>query len=112
MTLSIIKLFPPQALSTGATTIFTCPGPSTTVLKNGRVRLTNFDSSAHAVSLYTVPSGGAVSSTYACMSSQSLAAGSYTDLDIPTMAVGDVLKALADAGAVVNIQELGGVLFS
>lgn len=113
MALSFVKLFAPQMLAATASTVYTMPSsPSTSLLRNGRVRLTNIDTVAHSVTLYAVPSGGSASTTNECLPAVSIAQNAYLDVDIPQLAVSDFLQGLADVANKVNIQAIDGVLQS
>jgi len=113
MALTFIKLFAPQQLGTAAATIFTCPAaPSTTVLKNGRLRLTNTTAAAVTATLYAVPAAGVAGAANAFVSAQSIPANSFVDVDIPTLAAGDFIQGLAGAATSITVHELGGVLYS
>jgi hypothetical protein len=113
MALTFTKLFAPQQLPNATGTIYTCPAsPSTTVLKNGRVRLTNTTAGAVTATLYAVPSAGAAADSNAFMKAQSIPANSFVDVDLPTLAAGDTLQGLAGAATSITIHELGGVLYS
>lgn len=113
MALTVIKLFAPLQLGTGETTIYQCAAaPSTTVLKNGRLRLSNITAGAVTVTLHNVPSGGSAGDANAFMKGESIAANSHVDVDMPTLAAGDTVSGLAGAATSINVQELGGVLYS
>lgn len=113
MALTFIKLFQPTELAGTAGLILQCPSsPITTVLKNGRMRLTNTSASAVPVTLYAVPSGGSAGVGNEFMSAQSIAANSYLDVDIPTLAAGDTVTGFAGTASVIVAHELGGVLYS
>lgn len=109
--LSFIKLFQPTVLTTGATTIYTCPvAPSTSVLKNGRVRFTNTTAGAVTVTAYAVPSAGTAGASNAFLNAVSVAANAYLDVDLPSLAAGDTFQALASAATSITVHEVGGVL--
>lgn len=113
MALEYVKLFSPTLLTAAAAIIYTMPAsPATTVIKNLRVRLTNTDSTARAVTLYAVPNAGSPTVTNMFLSAVSLAAGASLDIDVPTLDISDTLQGFASTTSVVNIQELGGTLFS
>lgn len=110
MTVSIVKLFPTAVLSTTAETLFTMPAnPASSVLKNGRLCVTNNDTAARTVSLYTAAAATAASCFVAA---RSLQAGETAYIDVPTLGVGDLIVGKASAGAVVTVHEAGGVLYS
>lgn len=113
MALSFLKLFAPTLITNAAATVYTMPSsPTGTVLRNGRVRLTNFDTTARAVTLYAVPSGGSASTTNEFLPAVGIAPGAFLDVDVPQLSVGDFIQALADVTNKVNIQSLDGVLQS
>ena len=112
MALTFSKLFAPQQLPAAVGTIFTCPTPSTTVLKNGRVRLLNTAVGVMSVTLYAVPSGGSATASNCFLSGMAISAGSFLDTNIPTMASGDTLQGFATVATSVTISEMGGVLNS
>ena len=113
MALDFKKLFQPTLLTAAAATIFTMPtDPATSVMKNGSVTMTNTDSSARTVTLYAVPAGGAASITNVFLSAVSIAAGASLTVNVPTLKAGDFLQGLASVTSVVNIQEIGGTLYS
>ncbi len=59
MAFSFIKLFSATVLTTSAAVIYTCPAsPTTSVVKNGRVRFANTGAAAVSVTAYIVPSAG------------------------------------------------------
>jgi hypothetical protein len=113
MTIAIIQLFPPTVLTTSAATLFTMPtSPTTSILRNGRMRFLNTTASPVTVTAYAVPKGGTAGVGNAFLDAQSIAANAYLDTDIPVMAEGDFLQALASAGTAVTASELDGVIFS
>jgi hypothetical protein len=105
MALTIQQLFVPQQLPAVSGPLFTMPTtPATTVLKNGRVRLTNITAAAVTA---TLTHGG-----FAFLDAASIAAHSSLDVDLPTMKAGEVLSGLAGAAASINMHEMGGALYS
>lgn len=113
MALTIQQLFAPVQLAAAAAVLFTMPTtPTTTVLKNGRVRLTNTSAGAVPVTLYADASGNASAAANCCLNAVSIAANSYIDIDIPTLKAGDTLRGFAGTANVITMHELGGVLYS
>ena len=113
MALTIQQLFTPVQLPNAVAVLFTMPTtPATTVLKNGRVRLTNTSGGAVPVTLYADASATASSAANCCLSAVSVAANSYLDVDLPTLKAGDTLRGLAGTANVITMHELGGVLYS
>jgi hypothetical protein len=113
MALTFTKLFQPQQLPLAVTTIFTMPLlPTSTALKNGRVRLTNTTVGAISATLYAVPSGGTAGAANLFLSGTAISPNGYLDIDIPDLAYGDTLQGFASAAASITIHELGGVMYS
>ena len=113
MALSFIKLFEPLQLAAAAAQFYLCPvNPTTTVLKNGRVRLTNTTGAAVPATLYAVPASGGAGVTNEFVAGQSVPANSFVDIDVPTLAAGDTLWGFAGTAASITIHEMGGVLYS
>jgi hypothetical protein len=113
MALSIIQLFSPVQLGTSSTMLYAAPTtPTTAVVKNGRIRLTNTSAVPVPVTLYVAPSATASAAANSCMSAQSIGGNAFLDVDVPTLAAGDTLRGLAGTASVITVHELGGVLFS
>lgn len=113
MAIAYVKLFQPTLLTTSDATIYTVPSiPATTLLRNARVRLTNFTTSATTGRVHAVPSAGAVSTTNAFFYEVTIPANDYVDVDVPILASGDTIQARAGTASAVNIQAIAGGLFS
>lgn len=111
--LTFSQLFTPVQLPNAVDVLFYMPTtPGTTVLKNGRVRLTNTTAGAVTATLYADVAATASSAANCCLNAVSIAANSYLDVDIPTMKAGDTLRGLAGAATSITMHEIGGVLFS
>lgn len=113
MALTVAQLFPPVQLSNAVAVLYTMPAnPVTSVLKNGRLRLTNTSAAAVSVTLYADAAGNASSAANCCLSAVSIGANAYIDIDIPTLKAGDTLRGLASTANVVTMHELGGIIYS
>ncbi len=113
MAISYQKLFPPTLLTTSDATIYTVPSvPASTLLRNARVRLTNFTTVATTGRVHAVPSAGSISTTNAFFYEITVPANDYVDVDVPIMAAGDTIQARAGTTSAVNIQAISGGLFS
>lgn len=113
MALTVSQLFAPVQLPNAAAVLYTMPAsPASSVLKNGRVRLTNTSGAAVPVTLYADAAGNASGAANCCLSAVSIAAGGYLDVDIPTMKAGDTLRGFAGMASVVTMHELGGIIYS
>lgn len=113
MAITFVKLFAPALLTNAVATYYTVPAlPVTSLLRNGRLRFTNTDSAAHAVTAYAVPNAGAAGITNMFCPAISVPPNNYIDVDVPQMGYGDIIRAFADTGSLVNIQAIDGVLQS
>jgi hypothetical protein len=113
MALTVTQLFGPIQLAASVAVLYTMPtSPATSVLKNGRVRLTNTSMLAVPVTMHAAPSATASSAANCCLSTVSIPAGGYLDVDIPTLIAGDTLRGFAGTASVVTMHELGGVIYS
>lgn len=111
--LTIGQLFGPTVLGTSSGVIYSMPTtPSTSVLKNGRLRITNTTAGAVSVTLYAAPAATPSAAANCCLSAVSVAGNAYLDVDMPTLAAGDTLRGLASAATSITVHELGGVLYS
>lgn len=78
---------------TNDTTVYTTPGATTTVIT--AIRICNTDTSAHAIRLYLIPSGG----------SAGIATAIYYDYNIPANStLADDGKHILDTGDVVSFR--------
>lgn len=113
MALTISQLFTPQVLPAAAGVLYTVPStPATTVLKNGRVRLTNTTAGAVAVTLYSAAAAVPSAEANAFLFAESIAAGKSLDVDLPTMRAGDTLRGFAASASSITMHEAGGILYS
>lgn len=113
MTPTIQQLFTPFQLGVAAAVFFTMPTlPASSVLKNGRVRLTNTSAGPVTATLYAAAAATPSAAANCFLSSVSVPANSSMDVDVPSLGAGDTLRGLAGSGAVITVHELGGVIFS
>lgn len=114
MALSYAKLFEPNVVDNAAVeTLYTVPAsPTTTLLRNGRIRFTNTTGGAVTISCYAVPVAGTASDGNAILKAQSVAANSYVDVDLPIMKAGDFVQAQAGAASSITAHAIDGVLWS
>ncbi len=110
MAFQISALFIPTVLTVGATIIYTVP--AATVLYRGRVRLTNTDTVTRTVTVYYVPSGGAVNAGTTIMNAEGIAPNTHVDVDLPAMAAASTLQALSSSATCITISQIDGVLSS
>lgn len=113
MAIQVTQLFAPTLLTGSAATIYTVPSsPSTTVLKGGRVRLTNVDTAARAVTMYAIQSAGSASDTNTTLKAETIGPNTHLDVDVPMLAASGFIQAFCDSANKVSIQCVDGVLFS
>lgn len=113
MAISYQKFFPPTVLTAAVAVIYTVPAsPQSSLMRGGRVRLTNTTTTAKTARLYAVPVGGSAADLYAFFFDQTVPANSYLDVDLPIMGAGDMLQGVASATPGVNIQAIAGGVFS
>ena len=111
--LTIAQLFAPTVLPAAVAVLYTMPTtPASSVLKNGRARLTNTTAGPITVTMYADASGNASAAGNCFLNAVSIAANGYLDVDLPTMKAGDTLRGFASAAASITMHELGGVLYS
>lgn len=113
MTISYAKFFQPLLLTVADQTVYTVPAvPAGVTLRNARVRLTNFTTADTTAQLFAVPSAGASSTTNTFFYNVTVPHNDYVDVDVPVLAAGDSIHALAGTATSVNIQAMSGGLFS
>ncbi len=113
MALSFIKLFDPAQLTTSTATYFTLPTtPTTNILQNARIQFINTTGSPVTVTANAIKVGGSASASNEFLSAYSIAGNAYLEKDVPTLAAGDFIQALASANTSITIQPLGGVIVS
>lgn len=113
MTITYAKFFQPTVLGIAAATLATVPAqPASTLLRGARIRLANTTGVAVSATLYAVPLAGAAGAGNAFLSGKSIAANDYIDVDVPLMAAGDFIQALAGAAASITAHMISGSLFS
>lgn len=113
MAISYQKFFQPQTLTTSAVVVYTVPTtPVSNLFRGGRVRLTNSTSTPKTARLHAVPASGALADVNAFFFDQTIPAFGYIDVDVPVIAAGDTIQALASATPGVGIQAMTGGVFS
>lgn len=112
MAITYVKLFEPVQLGAAVITAFTVPGPSSTLLRGGRVRLTNTSSAAVSATVYAVPLSGAAADSNALLKSKAIAANDFLDIDLPVMKSGDFLQAMASTAAALTLHAISGSFYA
>lgn len=113
MTISYSNFFASTVLGTSAAVLLTIPAsPAATLLRGGRIRLTNTSGSATTVTLHSVPSAGTPVVGNAFVFEKSINVGDYLDVDVPIMPASATLQALAGAATSITASMLSGGLYS
>lgn len=114
MSISYSKFFAPTVLPiTTPVTLLTVPTtPPSTLLRGGRIRLTNTTAVAVTVTLYAVPLAGTAGPGNAFVSVKAIAANDYIDVDVPLMSVGDFLQGMAGTADSVTAHMVSGSYFA
>lgn len=113
MTISYSSFFTPTVLGVSAATLYTVPAsPTTSLLRGGRIRLTNTTAGAVAATLYAVPLAGTAAAGNAFLSAKSIPANDYIDVDVPIMPAGSFIQAFAGSAASITAHMISGSLFS
>jgi len=114
MAITFLQLFAPNIVDNAAPeTLFTIPAsPGTNLLRNGRVRFSNYTAGAVTIEAWSVPSGDTEGDDNICLPVTSLPANSYLDLDIPVLAAGGFFSAQAGAATSITATQLDGFIQS
>lgn len=114
MTITYSAFFAPTVLGTTAATLGSpVPStPTTTLLRGGRIRLTNTTAGAATVTLYAVPFGGTAGVGNAFLAAKSINANDFLDVDVPIMPAGAFIQALASAATTITAHMISGGLYS
>lgn len=113
MALQFAKFFEPAQLTASVATYYTVPSsPTTTLLRNGRIRLSNTTAAPVTATVHAVPASGSAADANAIIKAYSIGANSYLDVDLPIMKAGDTLQALAGAATSISLHAIDGVLWS
>lgn len=113
MALTYGKFFQPVVLGTSAGTVYTVPTvPTATLLRAARIRLTNTTAVAATASVNIVPVAGTPVAGNSILTAKAVPANDYIDIDVPTMAAGDFISALAGTATSITMHFVTGVLFA
>lgn len=113
MSITYSAFFAPTVLGVAAATLTTVPtSPASTLLRGGRIRLTNTTAGAVTATLYAVPLAGTAAAGNAFLSAKSIAANDYLDVDVPIMPAGSFIQGLAGAATSITAHMISGGLYS
>lgn len=110
--ISYSAFFAPTVLTGSAATLYTVPSaPATTLLRGGRIRLTNTTALPVTATLYAVPSAGTAGVGNAFVLGKSIAANDFLDIDVPLMGPGAFIQGLAGTVTSLTAHMISGSLF-
>lgn len=113
MTIAFIQLFAPVQVGSSATTLYTVPAtPTSSLLRNGRVRFANTTGAAVTIKAWAVPNGGSEADSNVFLPTYSVPANDYVDVDVPVIAYGGKIKAIAGAATSITATALDGFIQS
>jgi hypothetical protein len=114
MTITYSAFFAPTVLGTTAATLGSAvpSSPTTTLLRGGRIRMTNTTAAAVTATLYAVPFGGTASASNAFFSGKSINANDFIDVDVPIMPAGSFIQALAGTATAITAHMISGGYYS
>lgn len=114
MTITFSQLFGPNVVDNAAPeTLYTVPAlPTTSILRNGRVRFSNTTAGAVTVKAWAVPAAGAAADGNVFLPTVSIPANGYLDVDIPVVAAGGFVQAQAGAATSITATCLDGFIQS
>ena len=105
------KLFNPQLLGTTAQLIYQlASSPASLELRGARIRFVNITGASATFDAYAVPNGTSVAPVNAFALNIAVPAGSFYDIDVPTLSIGDAIWASSSVASGMNVQMLNGVL--
>ncbi len=111
--LTIKQLWVPFELPASAAVFYSMDTtPATSVLKNGRLRLTNTTAGAVTATLYAAASGTSTGAANCFLNAVSIAANTSLEVDLPTLKAGDTVRGLASAANSITVHEMGGTIYA
>lgn len=108
MAITFLQLFAPNPINNASPEVlYTVPPvPSSTILRNGRVRFSNTTAGSVTIKAWAVPPSGSASDSNICLPVTSISANMYLDIDVPTMSAGYTLRAQAGAASSITATNL------
>lgn len=98
-------------LTTTTQTLYSVPSsPSSSILQEMQIKLTNITNQAQAVSVWAVPSGQGISDSFAIALDTVIAPNSFLLIPTQRLAAGGTIQAIASIADAVNIAPVGGKL--
>jgi hypothetical protein len=114
MTIAYSQLFAPNQVNNAAVeTLYNVPSsPTTSILRNARVRFSNTTGGAVTIKAWAVPSAGTAGDDNVFLPTTSINANSYLDIDVPVIAAGGMIQAQAGAATSITATALDGFVQS
>lgn len=103
--------FNSQYLPSANGVIYTAPvSPTTIVVQELQLKISNTTAATHAVTLYAVPSGESAAVDKAIAVEMSVPPYDYILLPVPRIAAGATIEGFTDTAEVLTVQPVGGKL--
>lgn len=114
MALTFGKLFNSKQVNNAAVdTLFTVPAvPTSSILRNGRIRFANTTALAATIKAWGVLAAGAAADANVFLPTVSIPANSYIDVDIPALSSGDFVQAQAGTASAITASCIDGFIQS
>lgn len=114
MALSFSQLFASKLVNNAAVdTLFTVPStPSSSTLRNCRVRFANVTAVTATIKAWAVPAAGAAGDANVCQPVVSINPNSFIDVDMPVLSAGGFLQAQAGTASSITALVLDGFIQS
>lgn len=114
MALSFYQLFSAKQVNNAAAdTLFTVPAtPTSSILRNGRIRFSNTAGTATTIKAWGVPAAGTAADSNVILPTVSIAANSFLDFDVPILNAGAFMQAQAGAATSITATHVDGFIQS
>lgn len=114
MSLLFGKLFASKQVNNAAVdTLLTVPAtPSSSILRNARIRFANTTAIAATIKAWGVPVAGAAADGNVFLPTVSIAPNSFIDVDVPTLSAGDFVQAQAGTASAITASLIDGFIQS
>lgn len=114
MALTFGKLFAAKQVDNAAVdTLLTVPtSPSSSILRNGRIRFANTSALAATIKAWGVPLAGAAADANCFLPTTSVAPNAYIDVDCPALSAGDFIQAQAGTVSAITASCIDGFIQS
>lgn len=112
--LTFSQLFAPNVVDNAAPeTLYTVPTtPTTTILRDLRIRFSNTTSGSVTIKAWSVQAAGTAADSNVSLPTTSIAANGFIDIDFPIQAAGGFIQAQAGAATSITASCIDGFLQS